>query len=130
MTRKAGKKIMKEDIARRLALTLAVLCVRNTYLEDLHAGKSPASKTGDYSDVKVVTPYGEIPWTELSRFNDTEIRTLMTEVVDKLYTILLRLEDEAFIERLERYARQLTHNWDEPKELTEWMSSKNSVMKS
>src|SRR5712691_10723343 len=98
---------MKEDIAERLALVLAVLCVRNTRLEDLHAGVVPATKAGDYSDVKVVTPHGEIPWTEVSRFNDAEMRALMTEVVDKLYTVLLRLDDEAFIDRLERHARRM-----------------------
>ena len=56
-------------IASELAKAIAVLCVRNTFLEDLHAGTTPSSKAGDYSDVKVVTPYGEIPWQQLSRIN-------------------------------------------------------------
>jgi len=47
----------------RSAKSLVELCVRNTSLEDLHAGIFPGSETGDYSDVKVVTPYGEIPWS-------------------------------------------------------------------
>jgi hypothetical protein len=34
------------------------VCVRNTLIEGLHAGIFPGSETGDYSDVKVVTPYG------------------------------------------------------------------------
>jgi hypothetical protein len=38
-----------------------VLCVRNTSIEDVHAGIEPHSPSGDYSDVKVVTPVGEIP---------------------------------------------------------------------
>jgi hypothetical protein len=50
--------------------------IRN-HLEDIHAGIFPSSKTGDFSDVKVVTPYGEIPWTELSRISDPEMRELM-----------------------------------------------------
>jgi hypothetical protein len=41
---------------------VALECFRNSKLEVLHTGKSARSKTGDYSDVKVVTPYGEIPW--------------------------------------------------------------------
>ena len=45
----------------------AALCVRNTFLEDLHAGVTPSSQSGDYADVKVVTPYGEIPWRDVSR---------------------------------------------------------------
>jgi hypothetical protein len=53
--------------AQRLALekiaqSLVEVCVRNA-LENLHAGIFPSSRTGDYSDVTVVTPYGEIPWT-------------------------------------------------------------------
>jgi hypothetical protein len=51
---------------------VALECFRNSKLEELHTGKSPRSKTGDYSDVKVVTPYGEIPWNELSRLNNDE----------------------------------------------------------
>src|SRR6266404_9748741 len=53
---------MKKEDAQRLAIGMAVYCVRNTFLEDLHAGTVPSSKAGDYSDVKVVSPYGEIPW--------------------------------------------------------------------
>lgn len=50
---------MKE--LKKMTQMLAVMGVRNnTELEDLHAGISPSSKTGDYTDVKVVTPYGEI----------------------------------------------------------------------
>lgn len=29
----------------------AVICVRSSVLEDLHAGSVPVTKTGDYSDV-------------------------------------------------------------------------------
>ena len=58
--------IIREDRMKELkkmTQLLAVMGVRNnTELEDLHAGISPSSKTGDYTDVKVVTPYGEIKW--------------------------------------------------------------------
>jgi hypothetical protein len=50
---------MDEATAKRLALSLAVLCVRNTSIEDVHAGIEPGSQAGNFSDVKVVTPYGE-----------------------------------------------------------------------
>ena len=56
-----------DEAMRRIALALVEHCVRNTRLEDLHAGTVPDSLIGDYSDVKVVTPYGEIPWTQASR---------------------------------------------------------------
>jgi len=60
---------------------VALECFRNSKLEEPHMGKSPRSKTGDYSDVKVVTPYGEIPWNDLSRLNDDEMKELMIDVV-------------------------------------------------
>src|SRR6267143_2861721 len=82
----------------RLAKFFALQCFRNSKLEDLHTGTSPSSKTGDYSDVKVVTPYGEIPWNNLSRISDEEIKRLLKEIVNKLYTFLCRQEDPAFME--------------------------------
>lgn len=75
-----------------LALALVETCVRNSRLEELHTGISPASAVGDYSDVKVVTPYGEIPWAELSRLDDAEMKGLMIEVVDRVYTFLTHPE--------------------------------------
>lgn len=44
----------------KVAKSLVEVWVRNA-LEDLHAGIFPSSQRGDHSDVKVVTPYGEIP---------------------------------------------------------------------
>jgi hypothetical protein len=111
---------METELAKRLAISLAVLCVRNTFLEDLHAGTSPSSKAGDNSDVKVVSPYGEIPWNKLSRLNDDEMRQLMKEVVNKLYTVLLRLDDFEFVQRMNNYARLMTRQWAEPENLTDW----------
>lgn len=71
-----------------LAKSLVLNCVRNTFLEDLHAGVFPSSKTGDYTDVKVVSPYGEIPWANFSRISDEEMKALMIEVVDRVFTIM------------------------------------------
>jgi hypothetical protein len=67
-------------LKKRLAKLMALRCFRNTLLEDFHAGKVPVSKTGDYSDVKVVTPDRAIPWAELSRLNDHEMQLLMIDV--------------------------------------------------
>jgi hypothetical protein len=49
---------------------MVLQCVRNSMLEDLHAGTSPSSASGDYSDVTVSSPYGAIPWLKVSRLND------------------------------------------------------------
>jgi hypothetical protein len=71
-----------EALRKRLAKLMANDCFQNTKLEDFHSGKYPSSKTGDYSDVKVVSPFGEIPWKELSRLSDEEMKTLMIDVVN------------------------------------------------
>lgn len=75
-------------INTRLALTLVETCVRNTGLETLHAGRFPVSATGDFSDVTVVTPFGEIPWMEVSRISDLEMKALMIEITDRVFTYL------------------------------------------
>lgn len=81
----------------RFTLALVEQCVRNSFLETLHAGTVPDSATGDYSDVKVVTPYGEIPWAQLSRISDAEMKTLMIEITNKVFTFLTYAEDLAVL---------------------------------
>jgi len=74
------------------AIALVQRCVRNTQIEDLHAGVFPASQSGDYNDVKVVSPYGEIAWNDLSRISDAEMKALMIEIVNKVFTFLVHSE--------------------------------------
>ena len=93
---------------------MAVLCVRNTSIEDVHAGIEPHSPAGDYSDVKVVTSVGEIPWPRASRIRDDEMRAFMKQVVDRLYTVLLRLDEPEFVERIDQYARRMTRPTSSP----------------
>jgi hypothetical protein len=76
-----------------LAKYLAQQCFRNTILEDLHAGITPDSQIGDYTDVVVRSPNGEIPWPNLSRLNDEEMKALMIDVVNKTYHALIVLFD-------------------------------------
>ena len=97
-----------------LAKSIAVLCVRNTFLEDLHSGITPSSRSGDYSDVKVVTPYGEIPWAKLSRLSDEEMKRLMKEIVDKIYTYLCRMEEPDFLGAFLRMGKLYASRWDQP----------------
>lgn len=92
----------------RFTLSLVETCVRNTQLEDLHAGRFPVSATGDWSDVTVVTPDGDIPWTEVSRISDVEMKALMIEIVDRLYTYLTYPEAQGDV-------RTATAAWDRPK---------------
>src|ERR1700692_2741853 len=81
-------------LMKRLAKYLTQQCFRNTFLEELHAGITPDSKTGDYADVVVRSPYGEIPWPKLSRLSDDEMKTLMIDIVKKTYQALTLLFDD------------------------------------
>lgn len=103
-------------LQKRLAKFMALQCFRNTKLEDLHAGIAPSSDVGDYSDVKVVSPLGDIPWSRLSRFNDDEMRDLMIEVVDRCYAFVRLLSDGEEAHRLLGLLRQqdVAPDWNEP----------------
>ena len=52
-----------------------------------------------------------------------EMREFMKQVVDRLYTVLLRLDDPEFVDRMDQYARRATAKWDEPRNLTDWFSA-------
>ena len=72
-----------------IARAVAEQCIRNnTDLEDLHSGITPSSKKGDYSDVYVVSPYGQIEWKKLSRISDEEMRSLMLSIEENLIGML------------------------------------------
>jgi hypothetical protein len=103
-------------LQQRLAKYVVDQCFRNSELENLHAGKVPSSKTGDYSDVVVRTPFGEIPWRELSRFDDAEMKVLMLDVVNRTYKFLKKLfDEETGGELLLRLAtRDLVPQWENP----------------
>ena len=102
---------------KRLAKHIALRCFRNSILEKLHEGKVPDTKVGDYSDVVVHTPFGEIPWNELSRFNNTEMKKLMIDVVNHTYHIIQELfDDERGGELIFKLAeKDPVPEWDEPK---------------
>ena len=103
------------DVTAILVKTMAMLCVRNTKLEDIHAGLVPVTRTGDYSDVTVIDADGRrIPWPDVSHFDDDAMRDLMRQVVDRLYTFQIRAEEPGFLERIGRWM-QAASRWDDPK---------------
>ena len=107
-----------EVLRKRLAKLMALHCFRNTKLEDLHAGTSPSSVSGDFSDIKVVSPFGEIPWNNLSRMNDAEMKALMIGVVDHCYNFLMELcspQGAGVIENIKR--RDALPQWNDPSSL-------------
>jgi hypothetical protein len=103
----------------RLAKYLVQQCFRNSVLEDLHAGIAPSSKSGDYSDVVVHTPFGEIPWRRLSRLDDAEMQRLMIDVVDRTYQFIHQFFDQQPGNELLRQlaARDPLPGWENPKSI-------------
>ena len=109
------------------AKLMAAACVRRGYLEKLHEGVTPVTYSGDYSDVKVVDAEGrETPWNDVSRINQDEMKTLMTGVVNRIYTFLARTllsatEDKEFEQALDRAAAPWMKAWDEPQYLPDFL---------
>ena len=106
-----------EVLRKRLAKYIALHCFRNTdVLEDPHSGEVPISESGDYSDVKLITPDREIPWSNLSRLDNREMKALMIEVVNRCDQVLAILFStpvgDKLIEELGR--RDLVPYWSEP----------------
>lgn len=104
----------EKRIAAKLAKTMAMLCVRNTHLETIHAGKTPITRSGDWSDVTVVDADGNsIPWTDVSHISDGEMRDLMRDIVNRLYTFQLCADEPGLQAEIERWVT-VAGQWDEP----------------
>jgi len=88
LTSKLMNEANPSEASKLMARHIAHYAIRNSELENLHSGTGPSSKKGDYSDVKVVSPYGEIPWNEVSKISDEEMRKLMLDIEDKLSRII------------------------------------------
>jgi ligand-binding SRPBCC domain-containing protein len=117
MNRNSARLLVQNPLVlKRLAKYMAQQCFRNTVPEDFHAGITPYTEAGDYSDVLVKTPAGEIPWSKLSRLSDEEMKTLMIDVVNRTYLLLQTLFDEDVGSYLIRTLSQqdLVPRWHDP----------------
>ena len=104
----------EERIAANLSKIMAMICIRNTRLEDLHAGVQPVTLTGDYSDVRVVDGTGQtIPWCHVSHIDDRQMATLMRDIVNRLFTFHMRRDDPSFRDHLDRWMTA-SSKWDNP----------------
>lgn len=93
---------------------MAMLCVRNTRLETIHAGETPVTKTGDWGDVTVVDADGNrIPWTDVSHISDDEMRDLMRDIVNRPYTFHLCADEPGLQAEIDRWMK-VAGKWDEP----------------
>ena len=112
--------MVTETMSRRGATStanlMALMCVADSKLGKFGEGRSPVTRTGDYSDVMVVDADGRlIPWQRVARLDADEMRATMREIADRLYTFLLNLES-AELAALSDHRRQDTRDWDRPKE--------------
>lgn len=120
-------KMNQDQSQGEFANLMAAACVRRGYLEKLHLGVAPVTRSGDYSDVKVIDAEGrEIHWNQVSRINQDEMKTLMTGVVNRIYTFLARTlfsatDDKAFHDAINRAAAPWVKAWDEPQYLAEFL---------
>jgi len=104
----------EKRIAAHLAKAMAIICVRNSRLEDLHAGQVPTSRTGDGSDVTVIDADGNrIPWKDVSRIADDEMHALMRDIVNRLYTFHLKSDEPGLREEIERWLT-VAGKWEDP----------------
>jgi hypothetical protein len=62
------------------------------------------------------SPYGEIPWQNVSRLSDGEMKALMIDVVKKTYHALIVLFDDRLGGELIKILaqRDLLPRWNEP----------------
>ena len=104
----------ERHLAAVIAKGMAVMCFRNTPIEDFHDRTAPVSHTGDFSDVVVIDADGRrIPWPEVSHISQDEMRDLMRKVVNQLYTCQLYAGDPDFFGIL-TWAAAEAGPWDEP----------------
>ncbi len=74
----------------------------------------PVSKTGDFTDVKVIDADGrEIPWPEVSHFDNDAMRALMQQIVNRIYTFYLKSDDPQFRQKIDRWMGPSVR-WDKP----------------
>lgn len=104
----------KTDIAK----AIVAYCFRNTTsIEEIHAGITPVSKAGDYSDVFIIDAAGnKIPWNAASRVSQAEMKALMRTAVNRVYAVLSHEGDAEFEKEVLEYALEYTRGWDEPDE--------------
>ena len=104
----------ERQLTASISKSMAVMCVRNTMLEDIHAGIEPVTRTGDFTDVVVIDADGRrIPWPEVSRIGNDEMGRLMRQVVNRLYTFQAKADDPHFVRMMDRALAE-AGRWDEP----------------
>ncbi|WP_146591479.1 hypothetical protein [Puniceibacterium confluentis] len=104
----------EDRIAANLAKIMAMICIRNTHLEELHAGTVPITRTGDYSDVIVIDAEGrKILWPKAAQIDDDQLASLMRDIVNRLFTFHMKSDDPSFRKDLDCWMA-VAGKWDDP----------------
>ena len=104
----------EQRIAAQIAKTLTMLCVRNTRMEDFHAGTVPVTHSGDYSDVRVIDADGrEIAWNDAAHLDQDQMRALIKQIVNRIYTFHMLRDDFEFKASFDQWVA-IAEKWDEP----------------
>lgn len=104
----------KNEMEKRLAKTLTIHGYRNSPIEDIHAGRWPKDNKGNWAkpeDMFVSVDGGsKIPWLEMSRITDEEMKHINKTIHSQIYTILVLLKKG----KLPGFYWWGGENWDEP----------------
>ena len=78
-----------DETLEKFTKALVVNCVRNTFLEDIHSGKS--------------------------KLGNAEMKCLMQEIVNKVYTFLKFSQNPKFMQLMMLMSEGPLKDWDKPK---------------
>ena len=109
----------QQRLIASISKSIAMMCFRDTILEDIHVGSEPVSHTGDFTDVVVIDAKGRrIAWSDVSRIGTEEVGDLMRQMVNRLYQPAVHVPGEGTRPALRGddgpSASRGDESWDEP----------------
>ena len=89
--------LLGDWMSAKLAFAIVKTALDCEEMSALEAGVEPESQTGDYSDVRVICRGQQVPWQEIGRISDDELRLLIRRWVNRVYTVLKQMHDGKFL---------------------------------
>jgi hypothetical protein len=89
--------LLGDFMSAKLAFGIVKMALDCEEMSALEAGIEPVTQIGDQSDIRIVYKGHEVPWTEVGRVSDDEMRLLIKRWVDRVYTVLKQLHDTKFL---------------------------------
>jgi hypothetical protein len=91
------KILLGDFMSAKLAFGIVKVALDCEEMSALEAGVDPLSQTGDQSDIRIIYKGQEVPWTEVGRVSNDEMRILIKRWIDRVYTVLKQLHDTKFL---------------------------------